>query len=86
MSVESLDACEQLAVVSDGDEDLNVRAHGGLKNGQRSSRELVLLELSNLVLTNRWSVLVVAGWEVFIVGIPYVSSERFLVRSSLSRS
>lgn len=50
VSVESLDARQELAVVSDGDEDLGVAADGGLEDGEGSGAELVLLELGDLVL------------------------------------
>lgn len=51
MAVKGLDAGEQLAVVADGDEDLDAVAHGGLEDGEGPRGELVLLELRDLVLT-----------------------------------
>lgn len=48
--VEGLDAGEELSVVAHGDEDLGVRAHRRLENREGTGSELVLLELSNLVL------------------------------------
>lgn len=50
VSVESLDARQELAVVSDGDENLGVAADGGLEDGEGSGAEFVLLELGDLVL------------------------------------
>ena len=51
MSIESLDTCEQLAVVAAGDQDLGVRADGGLEDRERAGGELVLLELGDFELT-----------------------------------
>lgn len=53
MAIERLDASEQLAVVSDRDQDLIVRADGGLEDGQWSGGELVLFALRDLVLTKQ---------------------------------
>lgn len=50
VAVKGLDASEQLAVVADGDQDLDVGADGSLQDGQGTGRELVLLELGNLIL------------------------------------
>ena len=50
MTVECLDAGEDLAVVAAGNQDLCARADGGLENGQGPSGELVLLDLSDLIL------------------------------------
>lgn len=44
VSIEGLDARQQLAVVAARDQDLGVRAHGCLEDGQRTAGELVLLE------------------------------------------
>jgi hypothetical protein len=52
MAIESLDAGEEFAVVANGDENLDVRAHSCLKKVQGTSGELVLLELRDLVLAN----------------------------------
>lgn len=49
MSVKSLDAGQQLAVVAAGDQDLGVCAGGGLQEGERAGGELVLLNESNLI-------------------------------------
>lgn len=53
MAVKGLNTRKQLAVVTDRDEHLRVRADGRLKDGEGSGGELVLLELRNLVLTTR---------------------------------
>ena len=50
MTVECLDAGEDLAVVAAGNQDLCARADCGLENGQGSGGELVLLDLSDLIL------------------------------------
>ena len=50
MSVESLDTSEQLAVVATGNEDLGVRANGGLEDREWAGCELVLLELGDFEL------------------------------------
>lgn len=50
MTVECLDAGEDLAVVAAGNQDLCARANCGLENGQGSGGELVLLDLSDLIL------------------------------------
>lgn len=44
VAVKSLDARQQLAVVAARDEDLGVRAHGGLEDGERTGCEFMLLE------------------------------------------
>lgn len=49
VAVKGLDAGEQLAVVADGDEHLDVRAHGGLEDGEGPGGEFVLLELRDFV-------------------------------------
>lgn len=49
MSIECLDAAEHFAVVTKGDEDLGVVAHGGLEDGERTGCELVFLELGDFV-------------------------------------
>ena len=49
VTVESLHAGEQLAVVSAGNEDLCAGADSGLQDGKRTSRELVFLDLGNLI-------------------------------------
>lgn len=51
MPVERLDAREHLAAAADRDENLRVRAHGGLEDRQGTCRELVLLERGNFILT-----------------------------------
>lgn len=51
MAVEGLDAGEEFAVVANRDEDLGVRAHGGLEEAERAGGELVLFQLGKLVLT-----------------------------------
>ena len=84
MSVEGLDASEELAVVADGDEHLKVRAHGCLENREGPRGELVLLKLSNLVLTAE-----INGQHAVLVSrggggeSTYVSSLRGLFNSSL---
>lgn len=98
MSVKGLDACEELPVVADGDEDLHVGTHGGLEDAQGAGRELVLFKLRQLVLTvcrgSRSASGVAAGRERIGRelggkdrriggGGAYVSSERVFVRSSL---
>lgn len=50
MTVEGLDAGEDLAVVSAGDQDLCARANGGLEDREGSGGELVLLDLGDFVL------------------------------------
>lgn len=50
MTVECLDAGEDLAVVAAGNQDLCARADCGLEDGQGSGGELVLLDLSDLIL------------------------------------
>ena len=50
VAVKGLDAGEQLAVVAARDQNLVVRAHRRLEYRKRAGRELVLLELSDLVL------------------------------------
>jgi hypothetical protein len=45
MTVECLDTCENLAVVSARDQDLGARADGGLEDGEGTGCELVLLDL-----------------------------------------
>ena len=49
VTVESLHAGEQLAVVSAGDEYLCARADSSLQDGKRTSRKLVFLDLGNLI-------------------------------------
>jgi len=49
VSVKCLDTGQQLAVVAAGDQDLGVRAGGGLQQGQRTGGELVLLNKSDLI-------------------------------------
>lgn len=49
MAIEGLDAGEELAVVADGDEDLGVRAHGGLEDGEGAGGEFVFFELGDFV-------------------------------------
>lgn len=44
MPIERLDAGEELAVVAARDQDLGVRAHSGLEDGERAASELMLLE------------------------------------------
>ena len=51
--VKGLDARQQLAVVADRDEDLGVRPHRRLEDRERAGRELVFLELGDLVLPRR---------------------------------
>lgn len=53
VSVKGLDAGQQLAVVPAGDQDLGVRAGGGLQKGQRAGGELMLLDQSDFVLPVR---------------------------------
>jgi len=50
MTVESLDTCENLAVVSARDQDLCARADGGLEDGEGTGGELMFFDLSNFVL------------------------------------
>ena len=63
MTVKSLDACQELAVVADADEDLGVRPYGGLKNREGTVGELVLLEEGDFELAGRWLVARLAGFE-----------------------
>ena len=53
MSVERFYPGQELAVVSDGDQDLVVASYGGLENRQRPRIELVFFKLGNLVLPAR---------------------------------
>jgi hypothetical protein len=53
MTIECLDAGENLSVVSAGNQDLCARANGGLEDGEGSGGELVLFNLSNFVLAGR---------------------------------
>lgn len=70
MSVKGLDTRQELAVVADRDEHLDVRAHGGLEDGEGAGGELVLLELSNLVLSVRGHTLAIVvssrGWAASV--------------------
>lgn len=50
MTIERLDAGEDLAVVAAGNQNLCARADCSLEYGQGSSGELVLLDLSNFIL------------------------------------
>ena len=50
MAVKGFDSRKQLAVVAAGDKDLSVTANSSLEDGQRARRELVLLELGDLIL------------------------------------
>jgi hypothetical protein len=50
VTVECLDAGEDFAVVAAGNQDLCARADCGLEDGQGSGGELVLLDLSDLIL------------------------------------
>lgn len=50
MAVEGLNAGKKLAVVAARDQDLGVRAYGGLKKRKRPRSELVFLKLGNLIL------------------------------------
>jgi hypothetical protein len=51
VTVEGLDASEDLAVVSARDQDLGTRADGGLENGEGPGGELVLFDLCDFVFT-----------------------------------
>lgn len=53
MTVESLDTCENLAVVSARDQDLCARADGGLEDGEGAGGELMFFDLSNFVLARQ---------------------------------
>jgi hypothetical protein len=53
VTVECLDAGEDLSVVSAGDQDLCARADGGLEDGEGSGGELVLFNLGDFVLAAR---------------------------------
>jgi len=51
MSIESLHASEEFAVVAARDQNLGVRADSGLEDGEWAGSKFVLFELSNLVLS-----------------------------------
>lgn len=68
VSVESLDAREQLAVRPYADEHLSVAAHRRLQDGEGAGVELVLLDLGNLVLA------VAESREVSVVGVRWLPS------------
>lgn len=53
MTIECLDAGKDLSVVPAGNKDLCARADGGLKDREGSGRELVLFNLSNLILATQ---------------------------------
>lgn len=50
VAIESLDTREQLAVVAARDQNLGVRSHGRLEDGEGARGELMLFELRDLVL------------------------------------
>lgn len=56
MTVESLDAGEQLAVVAARDQDLGVTTDGRLKEREGTRSKLVLLELGDFILAGLLSV------------------------------
>jgi hypothetical protein len=57
VTIEGLDTCENLAVVSAGDQDLSARTDSGLEDGERTGGKLVLLNLSDFIFTRQQSVL-----------------------------
>jgi hypothetical protein len=80
VTVECLDAGEDFAVVAAGNQDLCARADCGLEDGQGSGGELVLLDLSDLILAAQ-RLVVRIGLEK--LGVAYVNSDLGLERSSL---
>jgi hypothetical protein len=50
MPIERLDSRQQLAVVAAGDQNLGVRAHGGLEDGEGTGGEFMFFELRDLEL------------------------------------
>ena len=62
MTVEGLDTCKDLSVVSAGNQDLCARADGGLEDGEGPGGELVLLNLGNFVLAALVSVSCASFW------------------------
>jgi hypothetical protein len=55
VTVESLDAREDFAVVAARDQDLRARANGGLEDGQRSSGKLMFFNLRDFVFSRQQS-------------------------------
>jgi hypothetical protein len=55
VAVEGLDPCEDLAVVPARDEHLCARADGRLEDREGPGGELVLFDLSDLILAMQWS-------------------------------
>lgn len=55
MAIESLDACEDLAIVPAGDQNLSARPNGSLEDREGSGSKLVLLDLSDFILTEKQS-------------------------------
>jgi hypothetical protein len=53
VAVEGLDAGEDLAVVSAGDQDLGARADSGLEDGEGPGGELMFLDLGDFVFTRK---------------------------------
>lgn len=51
VSIEGLDAGKHLATAAERDENLRVRAHSGLEDGEGTGGELVLLERGDFILT-----------------------------------
>ncbi len=49
MAIKGFHASQKLAVIAHADQDLGVASNGALEDGERSSRELVLLQLRNLI-------------------------------------
>jgi hypothetical protein len=80
VTIEGLDTCENLAVVSAGDQDLSARTDSGLEDGERTGGKFVLLNLSDFIFTRQQSVLTKSkhrgGWT-------YVNSERGFESNSL---
>jgi len=48
MPIKCFDARQEFSVVAAGDQNLGVRAHGGLEYRERAGSELVLFELGDL--------------------------------------
>jgi hypothetical protein len=56
VAIEGFYTCEDLAVVSAGDQNLCTRADGSLEDGEGAGGKLMLFDLSNFVLTGEQSV------------------------------